>query len=102
MSDSRNRGSLTDVETVENRDNLWELRSGRVFQSWVNSESATSATIATDRMEISHPRLDTDMSTTGLRTGTRMSLDEFLALDETDGKWELDDGVLYIMASGTR
>ena len=41
------------------------------------------------------------MSTTGLRTGTRMSLDEFLALGETDGKWELDDGVLYIMASGT-
>ena len=36
-----------------------------------------------------------------LRTGTRMSLDEFLALGETDGKWELDDGVLYIMASGT-
>ena len=42
------------------------------------------------------------MSTTGLRTGTRMSLDEFLALGETDGKWELDDGVLYIMSSGTR
>ena len=42
------------------------------------------------------------MSTTGLRTGTRMSLDEFLALEGTDGKWELDDGVLYIMASGTR
>ena len=41
------------------------------------------------------------MSTTGLRTGTRMSLDEFLALGETDGKWELDDGVLYIMAPGT-
>ena len=37
-----------------------------------------------------------------LRTGSRMSLDEFLALDETDGKWELDDGVLYIMSSGTR
>ncbi len=37
-----------------------------------------------------------------LRTGTRMSLDEFLALGETDGKWELDDGVLYIMGSGTR
>ncbi len=42
------------------------------------------------------------MSTTGLRTGTRMSLDEFLALGETDGKWELDDGALYIMPSGTR
>ena len=41
------------------------------------------------------------MSTTGLRTGTRMSLDEFLALGETDGKWELDDGVLYIMSSGS-
>ena len=41
------------------------------------------------------------MTTTGkLRTGTRMSLDEFLALGETDGKWELDDGALYIMASG--
>lgn len=36
-----------------------------------------------------------------LRTGTRMSLDEFLALGETDGKWELDDGVLHIMPSGT-
>ena len=36
-----------------------------------------------------------------LRTGTKMSLDEFLALGETDGKWELDDGVLYIMCSGT-
>ena len=42
------------------------------------------------------------MSTIGLRTGTRMSLDEFLALGETDGKWELDDGVLSIMPSGTR
>ncbi len=41
------------------------------------------------------------MSTTKYRTGTRMSLDEFLALGKTDGKWELDDGVLYIMASGT-
>ena len=41
------------------------------------------------------------MTTTKYRTGMRMSLDEFLALGETDGKWELDDGVLYIMASGT-
>ncbi len=41
------------------------------------------------------------MTTTKYRTGMRMSLDEFLSLDETDGKWELDDGVLYIMASGT-
>ena len=41
------------------------------------------------------------MSTTKYRTGTRMSLDEFLAMGKTDGKWELDDGVLYIMASGT-
>ena len=41
------------------------------------------------------------MSTTKYRTGTRMSLDEFLTLGKTDGKWELDDGVLYIMASGT-
>jgi Uma2 family endonuclease len=30
-----------------------------------------------------------------------MTLDEFLALDETDGKWELDDGALCIMASGS-
>ena len=36
-----------------------------------------------------------------LRTGMRMALDDFLALDETDGKWELDDGVLYITASGS-
>ena len=42
------------------------------------------------------------MTTTKYRTGMRMSLDEFLALDETDGKWELDDGVLYIMPTGTR
>ena len=42
------------------------------------------------------------MTTTKYRTGMRMSLDEFLALGETDGKWELDDGVLYIMPSGTR
>ena len=41
------------------------------------------------------------MTTTKYRTGMKMSLDEFLALDETDGKWELDDGLLYIMASGT-
>lgn len=41
------------------------------------------------------------MTTTKYRTGMKMSLDEFLALGETDGKWELDDGVLYIMASGT-
>ena len=40
-------------------------------------------------------------TTANLRTGTRMSLDEFLALGETDGKWELDDGVLYLMSSGT-
>ena len=36
-----------------------------------------------------------------LRTGMRMTLDDFLARDETDGKWELDDGVLYIAASGS-
>ena len=42
------------------------------------------------------------MATTKYRTGMRMSLDEFLALDETDGMWELDDGVLYIMPTGTR
>lgn len=42
------------------------------------------------------------MTTTKYRTGMRMSLDEFLALGKTDGKWELDDGVLCIMPSGTR
>ena len=42
------------------------------------------------------------MTTTKYRTGMRMSLDEFLSLGKTDGKWELDDGVLYIMPSGTR
>ena len=41
------------------------------------------------------------MTTTKYRTGMKMSLDEFLSLGRTDGKWELDDGVLYIMASGT-
>lgn len=42
------------------------------------------------------------MTTTAkLRTGTRMSLDEFLDLGETEGKWELDDGVLYVMPSAT-
>ena len=41
------------------------------------------------------------MTTTKLRTGTRMLLDEFLALGETDGKWELDDGVLHIMSSAS-
>ncbi len=41
-------------------------------------------------------------TTANLRTGTRMSLDEFLNLGETEGKWELDDGVLYIMSSGSR
>jgi Uma2 family endonuclease len=39
---------------------------------------------------------------TDLRSGTRMSLDEFLALGDADGKWEFDDGVIYIMSSGTR
>ena len=42
------------------------------------------------------------MTTTKYRTGMRMSLDEFLSMGKTDGKWELDDGVLYIMSSGTR
>ena len=41
------------------------------------------------------------MTTTKYRTGMHMSLDEFLDIGETDGKWELDDGVLYIMSSGT-
>ena len=43
----------------------------------------------------------TTTTTANLRTGIRMSLDDFLALGETDGRWELDDGVLYIMSSGT-
>ncbi len=42
------------------------------------------------------------MTTTKYRTGMRMSLDEFLDLGKTDGKWELDDGVLHIIPSGTR
>ena len=48
--------------------------------------------------------IDTEaaVTTTKYRTGMRMSLDEFLSLGKTDGKWELDDGVLYIMPSGTR
>ena len=33
------------------------------------------------------------------RTGDRMTIDEFLALGETDGKWELDDGSLHIAGS---
>ena len=37
-----------------------------------------------------------------LRAGMRMSIDEFLALGETDGCWELDDGVLYIMPTASR
>ena len=37
-----------------------------------------------------------------LRAGMRMSIDEFLALGETDGCWELDDGVLYIMPTPTK
>ena len=36
-----------------------------------------------------------------LRTGTRMSLDEFLALGETDERMELVDGILYIMPTAT-
>ena len=36
-----------------------------------------------------------------LRAGIRMSLDEFLALGETDGCLELDDGALYIMGSAS-
>ena len=37
-----------------------------------------------------------------LRTGTRMSLDEFLALGETDERMELIDGVLYIMPTAVK
>ena len=36
-----------------------------------------------------------------LRTGTRMSLGEFLALGETDERMELVDGILYIMPTAT-
>ena len=36
------------------------------------------------------------MTATKFRTGMKMSLDEFLSMGKTDGKWELDDGVLYI------
>ena len=36
-----------------------------------------------------------------LRTGTRMSLDEFLALGETEERMELVDGILYIMPTAT-
>ena len=37
-----------------------------------------------------------------LRTGTRMSLDEFLALGETEERMELVDGVLYIMPTAIK
>ena len=37
-----------------------------------------------------------------LRPGTRMSLDDFLELGETDGCWELDEGVLYITPTASR
>ena len=37
-----------------------------------------------------------------LRTGMRMSLDEFLALGETDERLELFDGVLYVMSTPTK
>jgi Uma2 family endonuclease len=37
-----------------------------------------------------------------LRTGTRMSLDEFLALGETEERLELFDGVLYLMSTPTK
>ena len=37
-----------------------------------------------------------------LRTGTRMSLTEFLALGETDERMELVDGVLYIMPTAIK
>ena len=39
---------------------------------------------------------------TKYRTGDRMTIDEFLALGETEGKWELDDGALYIVGSANQ
>ena len=38
----------------------------------------------------------------GLRAGTRMSLDEFLALGETDERLELFGGALYLMPTPTK
>ena len=37
-----------------------------------------------------------------LRTGVRMSLDDFLALGETDERLELFDGILYVMNTPTK
>ena len=37
-----------------------------------------------------------------LRAGMRMSLDEFLALGETDERLELFDGILYVMGTPTK
>ena len=37
-----------------------------------------------------------------LRAGTRMSLDEFLALGETDERLELIGGALYLMPTPTK
>ena len=39
---------------------------------------------------------------TKYRTGDRMTVDEFLAIGETAGKWELDDGALYIAGAGSK
>ena len=42
------------------------------------------------------------MTTKELRTGAKLTLDEFLALGETDERLELDHGVLYIMGTANK
>ncbi len=42
------------------------------------------------------------MTTKELRTGAKMTLDEFLALGETDQRMELDHGVLYMMGTANK
>ena len=42
------------------------------------------------------------MTTKELRTGANLTLDEFLALGETDERLELDHGVLYITRTANK
>jgi Uma2 family endonuclease len=42
------------------------------------------------------------MTTKELRTGAKLTLDEFLALGETDERMELDHGALYIMGTANK